>query len=214
MKKLIAMIMIISFVFALCACQKADENELHDHDHTETQTTLAPTQATEPTTVPATEPIVPGVNDDDKTETNLPVDVTGQYQDKYKNKIDVPCADELMKAQSDASKIVIYNTYAQEWAEIGERFGTELLKIKGSVPATANYSTDEQMHEYIEFQLQEWKDFVVKRTGDFEAMMVEGGDNTGVEHMLSQVVYEINREYALHFIKTYEDIETFSNQSN
>ena len=215
MKKLISMIIIISFIFALCACGGANTTQVDVHNHNDpSHTHEEDTTVHTHETVPVTEPVVPGVNDDDKSETNLPIDVTGHYQDNYKNKIAVPCADELMKAQSDASKIVIYDTYAQEWKEVGERFNTELLKIKGTVPATADYSTDEEMHEYLEFCLQEWKDFVAKRTSDFEAMMIEGGDNTGVNLMLSQVIYEINREYALYFIKTYEDIESFSNQGN
>ena len=223
MKKLISMIMIISFVFALCACSGENKtlvvHDDHDHTHVAETTTIADTDVTttEGVEVPTnenSEPIIPGVNDNDTDATIHPVDTKGQYKENYIKEIDNPCAEELMKAQSDASKIVIYNTYSEEWAEVGERFNTELLKIKGTVPATENFSTDAQMHEYLEFCMQEWEALLTEKTATFEAMMIEGADNTAYELMIAQIRYEINREYALYFIDMYEEIEDFSNQGN
>ena len=222
MKKLISMFMIISLVFALCACSKGDTTHVDVHNHGDEQDNH--THVTEVTTVPATEtpvptnensePIIPGVNDNDTDVTDHPVDTSGHYKEDQIAKIDHPCAEELMKAQSDASKIVIYDTYAQKWAEVAERYNAELQKIKGTVPATENYSTDEEMHEYLGFCVQEWVTLTEEKTATFEGMMIEGADNTAVELMLAQIRYEINREYALYFIDVYEEIEEFSNQGN
>lgn len=222
MKKLISMIMIISFIFALCACSVTDydggdnHNHEEEHNHThveETTAVVADTDIVVPTNESA-EPVIPGVNDDDKSGTIHPVDTEGHYKADQIAKIDVPCAEELEKAQSDASRIVIYNTYSEEWAEVAERYCSELLKIKGTVPATENYSTDEEMHEYLEFCMQEWTDLMTQRKTTFEGNMIDGADNTAVELMAAQVYYEINREYALYFIDIYENIEAFSNQGN
>lgn len=217
MKKTLALLLSLMMIFALCACKKAESEDAHNHDHNHT-TEAVQTEGTEaPDT---TEPVVSATEDTtsslqsatDSVSGSDKVDTEGQYKQKHINKIDVPCAEEINKAQSDASKKVIYERYAEEWTEVGDRYYNELLKIKGSVHATANYNTAEQMHEYLQFYKQDWDLNFAQQTKVFVDQMVEGADNTGVELMVSQLTYESKRELALYFIGIYEDIEEFSNQ--
>ena len=216
MKKLISMIMIFCFMMALCACKKTNDTQVdeqvttHSHTHAEDVSGTTDVDVSQNEETKTEEEVQGGVV---ATQGSLEkVDTEGVYKTKHINKIDVPCAEEISKAQSDASKTVIYDNYAQEWEDVAQRYYKELLKCKGSVPATVNYNTAEQMHEFLKQYMSEWEVTFENQRNLYTSMMNEGADNTPVELMRAQVGYESKRELALYFIGVYEDLESFSNQ--
>lgn len=217
MKKLFALLLVFMMIFALCACKKTEGEDNTEHTHTQSQTQATTHTHTEDSQPSEDNPASTAVADVQPTVLNTneasdKVDTEGHYKESHISKIDVPCADEINKAQSDAVKKTIYDKYAEEWAEVSQRYYKELLKIKGSVPATENFNTAEQMHEYLEFYKQDWENNFAQQTQTFTNQMIEGADNTGLELMLAQLTYESKRELALYFIGIYEDIEYYSNQ--
>jgi len=228
MKKIFSLLLISMLMFMLCACAKTESTDTSEqnHDHTHISETLTAeggaaevdsseadgdSQNTNTSTENTGDKDVPG---NENQNSDGKVDVDGDYKRKQMDKIDVPCAEELNLAQSDAVKKTIYDKYALEWEIVYNRYYDQLLQINGSVPATENYTTAEELHTYLDSYKEEWEDGFEQICSVFRNQMTEGADNIGVELQLAQITYESNRELALYFIGIYEDIETFSNQNS
>ena len=215
MKKLISLLMISCFIFALSACKGAEPastektTETHDHTHVVTTAPQSSEGVTEETS--AEENNSQSEVTPDSGETLDKVDSDGIYQTNHINKIDVPCADEINAAQSAEVKIIIYEKYEAEWDTVANRYYNELLKCKGSVPATVNYNTAEQMHEYLKQYKVDQQNVFDGQCDLYEARIEENGGDLGVKLMYAQWRYEAKREQALYYIGVYEELEEFSN---
>ncbi|MBR3971944.1 MAG: hypothetical protein IKJ83_03565 [Ruminococcus sp.] len=221
MKKLLALLLSLLVIFALCACKKAESEDAHNHNHTHTHISeTVHTEDTQPSeTAEVTEAPEPSedITDIETTASNTTgisdkVNTEGHYKQNHINKIDVPCEDELSKAQTVSDRISIFEKYAQEWTKVADRYYNELLKINGSVPATADYNTAQQMHEYLEFYKQDWELNFEQETKALMDKKAESEDKMGIDLIYSQLCYESRRELALYFIDIYEEIEDYSNQ--
>lgn len=204
MKKIVSLLLLFVIVALLCACSPEVNTDVHNHDHSHTEEVTDSLQdITEDVTSPQAETL-PEVHTSD---------ATGPLTSKHSRKIDVPFDSEYSGARSDAEKIAVCDKYREEWAKIAKRYINELLNYNGDVPVHADFSTDKELHEFVEFRKVDFETFFDSDSKSYLAQMEEQyGKGDKADALCAKYMFDLQRAYALEMIEIYELLGEFNGQ--
>lgn len=209
MKKILSLIILLVFVIFLCACNSSEGGQEHNHDNPHTREAEI-TEAAQSETEPQTEAIQP------ETETLHEVttaDATGPLSSKHSQKIDVPFEAEYALTNTDGEKAIICDKYREEWEKIGKRYYNELIHYSGDVPLHPDFSTDKEMHEFVEFRKGDFESYFESDSKSYLADMEEQyGKGDKASALCAKHKFELQRSFALEMIEIYELLGEFNGQ--
>lgn len=197
MRKIICFLVVVMILALFCACS----GDVHDHDHDhahEMQTTesVAADTATQPT-----------------ANLSHRADATGPLSSKHSEKIDTPFDNEYAGADTDSEKINVCDKYREEWKKIADRYYNEILYYNGDVPVHSDFSTDAQMHEFVQFKKAEFdRQFESESQSYLTQMENQYGKGDKASAMCAEYKFELQRSFALEMIEIYELLGEFNGQ--
>ncbi|MBQ4568625.1 MAG: hypothetical protein IJA62_00990 [Ruminococcus sp.] len=236
MKNLICLIAAAVMLCSLFACNQTGEEHTHSHDHTHNNTsaqepasaifeedkTQVPQIASEASESAETQ----AEGSDPKQETSAPFsentelsqypftkEAEGVLMKRHSDKIDSPFEQEYLDAENDKELARICEEYTEKWRTIAERYFKELLYYNGSVPETPDFSTDAQMHGYVEDRKARWEEEYEENHSNYLAQLLKQySDADKAQALCAAYKFDMQREFALEMIGIYEMLGEFNNQ--
>ncbi len=235
MKKFICLMVAAVMLCSFCACNKVGDGHVHSHDHTYSNTaeetatasytedgTQMPQEASgssqtneihEEGSRPAEEVSAPTEANTELTEYPFTKEASGTLMKKHSNKIDVPFENEYLSAESDRKVAFVCEKYTEKWKTVADRYYKEILYYNGSVPQDPNFSTDAQMHEYIEQRKTQWEAEYEENHKNYLAELLEQySDTDKAQALCSAYKFDMQREFSLELIGIYEMLGEFNDQ--
>ena len=222
MKRIFAFVLITVFMLSLCACKSVEntDNTEHNHDHDNITSVVQDTTDIYGDITTNNKSVQHDASEPEGTQsvqnnTSSYVEENGTLgvlQQKHSDKIDVSFDEEYQKGLTVDERIAICNKYTTEWETVSERYFNELLQYKGEVPPAVNYSTDEQLHSFLEQNKSDWEMNFASQSELYISKIENGPDQIGASLVFAQFCYEAKREYALYLIGIYEDLAELNGQ--
>lgn len=234
MKKLICLITALVTLCALCACNNTGDVNTHDHSHNHTYNTtessplgqdaLTPSEISSDSFVQhETQEGGSEHSPEDSTATQsveqvsaypFTIEASGPLMYKHSVKIDILFEQEYCSAESDKERVSVCETYTAKWKTIADRYYREILYYNGSVPTDPNFSTDKEMHSYIEQRKADWEADFQRESADYlERAKAANPDNWQKARALCAAFeFDMQREFSFEMIGIYEMLGEFNNQ--
>ncbi len=218
MKRIFAFALITVFMLSLCACKGAERDDHSGHNHNHTTTAVQETTDGYADNTVTTEPytqveVTEDIQNTQDTTPEISDGVMGPLQQKHSDKIDAAYDAEYQTGATVEERMSITNKYTTEWEALAERYYNELLMYKGDTPVTANYATDEQLHEYIELYKSNFEMSFAESSEFYLDKIENDADQTAAQISYSQFCYNAKREYAMYLIGVYEELAEFNGQT-
>ncbi len=236
MKKLICLLTAAVMLCSLLACNQAGDGHTHSHDHTHNNTvaqesatasleednTQVPWEASEPSQ--AAESKAEGSGSDEEisapagenteiSEYPFTKEAEGVLMKRHSDKIDIPFEQEYLSAEGYKDIASVCEKYTEKWKTIAERYYKEILYYNGSVPEDPNFSTDAQMHEYIENRKAQWEaEYEENHKNYLSKLLRQYSDADKAQALCSAYKFDLQREFALEMIGIYEMLGEFNKQ--
>lgn len=212
MKKLLLISALLTMFILFCGCNSEGSTDAHNHsdghDHShETENTSTVQETSEVMTESQTEYSTENWADVQDSET------MGPLTSKHSSKTDDPFENEYAQAKTDAERIQICDKYREEWEKTGKRYYKELLYYNGDVPAHTEFSTDKEMHEYVEFSKKDFDSYYENESKSYlNEMEKEYGKSDKANALSAKYKFDLQRSFALEMIELYELLGEFNGQ--
>ncbi len=234
MKKLICLIIAMGAVCALCACNNTQDVHTHGHSHDHTTSITETASEQQDTQIPVTSNADSSAQQEPQREDSTPLEegstslqsmgevseypftreAVGPLMQKHSVKIDIPFEQEYLNAKSNKEIVSVCENYTAKWKTVADRYYKEILYYNGTVPTDPNFSTDKEMHEYIEERKVNWEADFQKDTADYLESAKEANpqDEQKAQALCAAYKFDLQREFALEMIGIYEMLGEFNNQ--